>query len=186
MLIYEMITSKVIYRGSSSMKYFILYLSLFLSFQIYAEENPNIIKIFATMIPNSGSFVAISDKARGRLLKTENSFKADRISVLAETFKTENSLRDSHLHKFISGGSELPNPRIDIINLTGKENKATATIVINGVKKDIQIDYIEKTDYVEATLNLKTSDFKLEAPSYLGVGVSEDVKVEIKYFWEVL
>lgn len=167
------------------MKIFILCLSLFFTSQIFAEENPNIIKIYATMIPNSGSFVGVSDKARGRLLKTENTFTADRLSVAADTFKTENSLRDMHFHKFISGGSELPHPRIDIINLTGKENKATATIVINGVKKELQIEYVEKTGYVDVTLNLKTSDFKLETPNYLGVTVSEDVKIEIKYYWEV-
>ena len=167
------------------MKFLILCLSIFISCQLPAQENVNIIKIYATMIPNSGSFVAISDKARGRLLKTENEFKADRLSVSTESFKTENTLRDSHVSTFLSGGSEHPHPRIDIINLKGKENAATATIVINGVSKELKLDYVEKSNYVDVTLNLNTKDFKLETPSFLGVSVSEDVKVEVKYYWEM-
>lgn len=167
------------------MKFLILCFTLFISCQIFAQENSNTVKIYATMIPNSGSFVATSDKARGRLLKTNNEFSADRLSVSVDSFKTENSLRDLHLAKFLAGGSALPHPRIDIINLVGKQNKAKATIVINGVSKDLNLDYIEQSSYVQVTFNLKTSDFKLETPNYLGVKVSEDVKVEVKYYWEV-
>ena len=167
------------------MKFLILCLSIFISSQLLAQENANIIKIYATMIPNSGSFVATSDKARGRLLKTEEEFTADRLSVSADSFKTENTLRDTHVSNFLSGGSEHPHPRIDIINLKGKQNTATATIVINGVSKELKLEYAEKADHVEVTFNLNTKDFKLETPSFLGVSVSEDVKVEVKYYWEV-
>lgn len=166
------------------MKFLILCLGIFLSCQASALENTNIIKVYATMIPNSGSFVAISDKARGRLLKDGSEFKADRLSVSLDSFTTENALRDKHFAEFLSGGTTLPHPRIDIINLNGTQNKATATLVINGVKQALNLDYIEKSNYVEVTFNLKTSDFKLETPSYLGVTVSENVKVEVKYYWE--
>lgn len=167
------------------MKFLILCLGIFISCQISAQENANIIKVYATMIPNSGSFVATSDKARGRLLKTGNEFKADRLSVSPDSFRTENSLRDKHFAQYLSGGSNLPHPRIDIINLVGKQNKATATIVINGISKEIKLDYTENVNYVDVTFNLKTRDFKLDTPNYLGVTVSEDVKVEAKYYWEV-
>lgn len=167
------------------MKFLILCLGIFISCQISAQENANIIKVYATMIPNSGSFVATSDKARGRLLKTGNEFKADRLSVSLDSFRTENSLRDKHFAQYLSGGSALPHPRVDIINLVGKQNKATGTIVINGVSKEIKLDYTENVNYVDVTFNLKTRDFKLDTPNYLGVTVSEDVKVEVKYYWEV-
>ncbi len=166
------------------MKFLILCLGIFISCQISAQENTNIIKVYATMIPNAGSFVATSDKARGRLLKTGDEFKADRLSVSADSFKTENSLRDKHFAEYISGGSKLPHPRIDIINLIGKQNKATATLVVNGVSKELKLDYVEKDNYVDVTFNLKTRDFKLDTPTFLGVTVSEDVKVEAKYYWE--
>ena len=167
------------------MKFLILCLAIFISCQLTAQENMNVIKIYATMVPNSGSFVAVSDKARGRLLKTDEEFKADRLSVSVDSFKTENSLRDIHLTNFLSGGSALPHPRIDIINLVGKQNKATAKIVVKGVSKDLNLDYVEKTDYVDVTFNLNTKDFNLETPNFLGVTVSEEVKVEVKYYWEV-
>lgn len=167
------------------MKFLIFCLGILFSIQVSAQENANIIKVYATMIPNSGSFVATSNKARGRLLKTGNEFKADRLSVSADSFKTENSLRDKHFAQYLSGGSKLPHPRIDIVNLSGKQNKATATIVINGISKDLNLDYLERSNYVDVTFKLNTRDFKLETPNYLGVTVSEDVKIDVKYYWEI-
>lgn len=166
------------------MKFLFLYFSIFICCKASALENTNIIKVYATMIPNTGSFVATSNKAHGRLLKDGSEFKADRLSVSLDSFRTENSLRDKHFIKFLTGESNLPHPRIDIIHLVGKNNIAKANIVINGVSKELNLNYIEKINYVDVTFNLNTRDFKLETPSYLGVTVSEDVKINVNYYWE--
>lgn len=172
------------------MKILILSLCCLLSFTCFSNEvnltksDENIIKIYATLIPNAGSFVATSDKARGRLIKNQNNLSADRISVFANSFTTENTLRDKHLEEYLSGGATLPHPRIDIINLKGQDNQAQATIVINGINKDINFNYKSHANFATAEFYLDTNDFKLPKAEFLGVKVDTKVKIEVKYFWE--
>lgn len=146
-------------------------------------EKDNIVTIFAKMIPNAGSFSGTSNKARGRLLKTATGYEADRLSVLADTFKTENVVRDSHLADYISGGSKRPHPRIDLLNLKAQDGKATATLQINNIKKEIQIAYKEKEDHVVAEFQVNTEDFKLPEASFLGVVVEKMAKITAEFYW---
>lgn len=150
----------------------------------HSTEFDNILKLHASITPNAGSFVATSNKSRGRLLKTNNVFTADRISVFSESFMTENTLRDKHVADYLAGGENRPFPRIDIIELRGENNKAKAKIIINNITKEIEINFLEKDNYVEAEFEINTSDFNLSPASFLGVKVSNKVKVTSKYFWE--
>lgn len=164
-------------------KCFFIFL-LFLTSLAYAQEQENIIKLHTTLIPNAGSFVATSDKARGRLLKTKNTFSADRISVFSDSFETENILRDKHLADYLAGGAKRPFPRIDLTDLTGENNLAKAKLTVNNVTKDVQIKYSTHKNFIEAEFEIKTNDYNLEPASFLGVNVSSNVKITAKYFWE--
>lgn len=146
-------------------------------------EKENIITLFAKLIPNAGSFSATSNKARGRLLKNTEGLSADRLSVFSDTFKTENAVRDNHLANYISGGEKRPYPRIDLLNIKAKNGKATATIEINNIKKDIEISYKEKDDYILAEFYINTDDFKLPKASFLGVGVESIVTINAQFYW---
>lgn len=146
-------------------------------------EKENIVTLFAKLIPNTGSFSGISNKARGRLLKTATGYEADRLSVLADTFKTENTVRDSHLADYISGGEKRPHPRIDLLNLKAQDGKATATLQINNIKKEVQITYKEKADHVLAEFEINTEDFQLPKASFLGVVVENKAKITAQFYW---
>lgn len=152
-------------------------------FQNGPLEKDNIITIFAKIIPNAGSFSATSNKGRGILLKTSEGYQSDRLSVQADTFKTENIVRDSHFADYISGGSKRPYSRIDLLNLKAQKGKAQATIQINNIKKDIQLNYTEKEDYVLAEFTINTTDFNLPNASFLGVQVENQAKITAQFYW---
>src|SRR5690606_13728175 len=116
------------------MKLFAFFL-IFLSTSSFAQ---NIIRVRATLIPNTGSFTATSEKAKGRLLKSDSTFTADRISVFVSSFKTENELRDKHFAEHIGGGKKQTHPRIDITELKAQNGEGEAKLTLNGVTKPVK------------------------------------------------
>lgn len=154
---------------------------IFCSTTLYAQ---NVISVRATLVPDTGSFTATSEKAKGRLLKQGQEFTADRLSVFADSFRTENPLRDKHFAEYIAGGEKLPNPRIDITNLKATKGRGEANLTVNGVTKPVKINYVSQSKYVDAEFEVNCSDFNLPKAKYLGIGVEDKVKVKIKYYYE--
>ena len=163
------------------MKLFAFFL-IFLSTSSFAQ---NIIRVRATLIPNTGSFTATSEKAKGRLLKSGSTFTADRISVFVSSFKTENELRDKHFAEHIGGGKKQTHPRIDITELKAQNGEGEAKLTLNGVTKPVKMKYEDKNGFVEASFKVSSTDFNLPKAQYLGIGVENDVAVNVKYFYEI-
>lgn len=159
----------------------LLVLGLFFSSILHAQ---NIIRVSAVLVPNTGSFVATSEKARGRLLKRGEEFTADRISVFADSFRTDNGLRDKHFAEYIGGGKKLPYSRVDITELKARNGTATAKLTLNGITKPVDITYTAFDKYVDAKFEVNCSNFNLPKAQYLGIGVEDKVKVSIQYYFE--
>ena len=145
----------------------------------------NLVSVKGTMVPNSGSFTAKSEKLKGRLLKqSDHSFTADRLSVFVDSFQSENKLRDKHFAQYLAGDKKPPQRRIDLLDLTARDGKGTASLKINGVTKPIEISYQEKDHFIEASFEVKASDFNLLPASYLGIGLEDLVKINVQYTYE--
>ena len=124
----------------------------------------------------AGSFQATSLKPKGDLKKTGNSFSAEKIIVSIESFKTGIDLRDDHFWKHMKSSTH---PKATLSNLKAANGKAIAELELNGIKKPISIIYKEVGSEVHADFTVQASDFKLPKAEYLGVGVSNDVKVNV-------
>ena len=124
----------------------------------------------------AGSFQATSLKPKGDLKKNGNTFTADKIIVSIESFKTGIDLRDEHFWKHMKSSTQ---PKATLSNLKAANGKAIAQLEVNGIKKPIQITYKEVGNEVHADFTVKASDFKLPKAEYLGVGVSNDVLVNV-------
>ena len=133
------------------------------------------ITMFITLTP-AGSFQAVSTKPKGNLIKQGGVFTSDKISVSVESFKTSIDLRDEHLWKHMNSSKH---PKAVLTNLKAQGGKGTATLEVNGVKKPVALAYTEKGSEVMAKFKVKASDFALPKAEYLGVGVSNDVAVEV-------
>lgn len=152
---------------------FIMVLALILaSLSCFAEEK---ITLFVGLRP-AGSFQAVSKKPKGNLIKEGGAFTADKISVSIESFKTGIDLRDEHFWKHLQASKH---PKATLSNLKGQGGKATATLEVNGVKKPVSITYSEVGTEVQAKFKVKASDFALPKAEYLGVGVDNEVPVEV-------
>lgn len=141
------------------------------SLNVFAEEK---ITLFVGLTP-AGSFSAVSKKPKGNVIKENNIFTADKISVSIESFKTGIDLRDEHFWKHMQSAKQ---PKATITELKAQGGRGTANLELNGIKKPIVITYVEKGQEVEAKFKVKASDFSLPKAEYLGVGVDNDVAVE--------
>jgi hypothetical protein len=156
------------------MKFIVVMAIIFASLSSFAEEK---VTVFVTMTP-AGSFQAVSKKPKGNLIKENGLFSADKISVSIESFKTGIDLRDEHFWKHMQSSK---NPKATLTGLKAQGGKGVAHLEVNGVKKPVTISYIEKGSEVLAKFKLKASDFSLPKAEYLGVGVDNDVNVEVSF-----
>ena len=137
----------------------------------------NTAKILVSLTP-AGSFEAVSEKLKGNLIKKDGGYSADKLWVSIESFKTGIDLRDEHFWKHLNSTKF---PKAVLTNVIGKGGKATAILEVNGVKKPINMTYVEKSSGITTSFQLKASEFGLAKASYLGVGVTDDVKIEATY-----
>ena len=150
-----------------------LALSLFLLSSMAMAENKVILNVG---LAPAGSFQATSLKPKGNLTKTGDSFSADKVVVSIESFKTGIDLRDEHFWKHLQSSKH---PKATLSNLKAQGGNATADLEVNGVKKPINISYKVAGNEVLADFTVKASDYALSKAEYLGVGVSDEVKVNV-------
>lgn len=124
----------------------------------------------------AGSFTATSKKIKGNLFKQGESFTAEKITASVESFKTGIDLRDEHFWKHLQASKH---PKVTLNNLKASGGKATADLEVAGVTKPVAIVYSVKGNEIVAKFTVKASDFKLAKAEYLGVGVDDEVKVEV-------
>lgn len=153
---------------------YISFLALIISFSAFAKKE---IKLYVSLTP-AGSFEATSEKLKGNVIKKDGVISADKMWVSIESMKTGIDLRDEHFWKHLNSSKHT---KAVLTNVKGQNGKAQGTLEVNGVKKPVAIAYSEKDGHVVASFNVKASAFNLKKAEYLGVGVSDDVKIEATY-----
>ena len=126
----------------------------------------------------AGSFTIQSGSIKGNIQKNEDGpFTAKELYVLVSSLKTGIEVRDQHMKEKLEYKKY---PKILLINVSGKDGKGKGTMVIRGVKKDIQFNYEEygrRRIKGEFKLNLK--DFGISGINYRNtIGVKDEVSVE--------
>lgn len=108
------------------------------------------------------------------------------------SLKTGISLRDNHLKDALNV-SKHPTAQLAVkraalkfpANDKSLEGSATGDFTLNGTKKPLKFNYkVSRTgsDYhVQGLATVDITKFKLEKPCYLGVCVSQDVKIKVKF-----
>lgn len=137
----------------------------------------NKITLFVNLSP-AGSFQAVSEKAKGNIIKDGETFTADKISVSIESFKTGIDLRDEHTWKHMNSAKH---PKAVLSDVKGQGGKAKGTLEVNGVKKPVDITYAVKGQDIEAKFTVKASEFGMAKAEYLGVGVNDSIDVQVTH-----
>ncbi len=142
----------------------------------FAAHSEGTVSISVKLTP-AGSFVAKTEKLKGDLVQSGGKWGAQKLSVSIDSFKTGMSLRDEHFCKHL-GCEKFPKATLTDLKLA--EGKGTGTLELNGVKKDLSFDYVEKAGFLETRIPLNSTDFGMPHAKYLGVEVSDLVTMDVR------
>ncbi len=145
-----------------------------------AFAGDGVAKIKVTLKP-AGSFVAESAdlKVRGKVTRSGNQVTAEDIILDLDTLKTGIPLRDKHMkEKYLETGK--PEFRYaQLMRAQGSGGKLVGELKIHGVTQKFEGTYELSGGKFNGTFPLTIPGFKIEAPRYMGVGVKDEVQVEI-------
>lgn len=110
------------------------------------------------------------------------------LSVDLRTLKTGISLRDRHMrdnYLEVNNGAHFEKATIEDIQIGKLDGKTTfnGTLVLHGERRPISgAATLEKRDggyAVQAEFPVKVSEYKITKPTYLGVGVQDQLKIKV-------
>lgn len=160
------------------MKYNKTVLSMILLPFAVVHAGQGTVEVSVTLRP-AGSFIAkSSDLAiKGYAKKSGEVLQAKDIVIPLNTLKTGIDLRDRHMREKYFETQKFPQAILK--EATGKNGKFTGTLVVRDVAKAVTGTYAVESGNFIAKFRCKVSDFKIQAPKYMGVGVQDEVDVEV-------
>jgi hypothetical protein len=153
-------------------------LKLLFSILLFAgSAHSQSLKLFVSLNP-AGDFVAESTEVSGKAIENaDGSVEATQIRIPVKSLSSGISLRDDHMiNKYLEAEK---NPEIILKIAKGKEGKGSAILVVKGKEGKVSGNYAKGKDKLKAAFKLKISDFGIQDISYKGIGVEDEVKVEV-------
>lgn len=144
--------------------------ALLLSFNLWAQVTVDVV------LNPMGNFKAKTESISGHAIVTGTDVSAQNIKVDLRTLKTGIELRDKHTQKHLRT-DKYPEAILSIAK--GKNGKGIGRIKINGEEKEIKGTYKIVGKNLQANFSLNLPDFKITDINYMGVGVEDEVKVQV-------
>jgi len=127
----------------------------------------------------AGSFVAHSETVQGSATKTgADSYTAQGVTLELDTLKTGIDLRDRHMRDKYFETKKYP--RATLRSGKAQGGKFEGELEVHGKTKKISGPYEVKGQKITGKFKCALSDFGIAAAKYMGVGVDDEVEVEIQ------
>lgn len=124
----------------------------------------------------AGSFKVKSTDVKGFAQQKGDSFEANGIVVGLKNITTGISLRDTHTKRHLEVEKF---PTATLVSAKGQKGKGEGVIKIKGIEKKISGTYKVEGGKLMAQFPLTLSDFKIVDIKYMGVGVEDQVTVNV-------
>ena len=135
-----------------------------------------------------GSFEAKTTAMSGSVTPDSNGAVKGTFAVELMKLETGISLRDRHLRNNyleVQKGADFAVAKFENIKIQKLSGKTTfsGTLTLHGQQRDIagtaELQQDGKSYKVDASFPLKISAFQIPEPTYLGVGVSDDISIRV-------
>lgn len=135
-----------------------------------------------------GSFEAKTTALSGTLTPAAAGSINGAVLIELSTFETGISLRDRHLRNNyfeVQRGAEFAVAKLENIKVERLSGKSTfrGTLMLHGVRREISgtadVQSNGRGYRLNATFPLRISDFKIPEPQYLGVGVTDEISIQV-------
>lgn len=136
------------------------------------------IKLNVTLKP-AGSFIAESRQVRiqGTAVRRGALVTASNIVLPVNTLKTGIALRDEHMTRRYMECDKYPTAVLT--HATGKDGKFTGELMVHNVRRPISGTYQINGNTFVGHFKVRSSDFGIAKARYMGVGVADEVGVDI-------
>lgn len=123
-----------------------------------------------------GDFKGKTSEVKGFAMMKGDEVNASNIVVNLKNLKTGVDLRDKHTQKYLQTEKH---PEAILLSAQGKDGKGTGKIKIKGIEKDIAGTYKVDGKFLNAKFKLNLPDFEIKDINYMGVGVEDEVTIEV-------
>lgn len=171
------------------MKYFIFI--LFFSFSAFANETAYILKkseiSYKVNFPLK-TVIGKSTETKGKGL-CEKKLCEFLIAAPVKSFKSGDTNRDVHMQE-VTKSTQYPLVSISISAVDPeKPDNVSLEIEFAGAKKTLSGVHLHKTQNgklvdVSSAFSILLSDFKVERPTLLGVGIDDQIEINVQTQWE--
>ena len=147
-------------------------------FAVFAQAQKSDLKIYVTLNP-AGDFIAKTSAVKGVAVeKADGSFVAENIVVDLNSLETWVSLRDQHMkEKYLDTKTY---PKATLKKAIGKGGKGVGLLNIKGKDINIKGEYKKDGKFLIADFIIKLTEIGITDVSFKGVGIEEEIKIEIK------
>lgn len=125
-----------------------------------------------------GSFQATTKDIKGKIKLKNNELMAENLSVSLKNLTSKLEFRDKHMREKYLEVDKFP--EATLLLGKGKDGKGDGKIKIKGIEQPIKGTYkLVNDSEVEATFEIKLSDFKITGIKHAGVGVKDQAVVTV-------
>lgn len=149
--------------------------AVFVLIPFFAEANGSA-EADVSLTP-AGDFKAKSEDVKGFAVMKGAQVSAENVVVSLKNLKTGISLRDKHAREKYLEVEKYP--EITLVKAVGKNGKGIGRIKYRGVEKNVSGTYQIKGSNLLASFPIKLSDFNVKGIKYMGVGVDDEVKINV-------
>lgn len=126
----------------------------------------------------AGDFKAKTEDIRGFATVKGDTVTAENVIVNLKNLTTGLSLRDKHAREKYLEVSKYP--EMVLVKAIGKGGKGRGLVKYRGVEKEVTGTYSIKGSELIAKFPMKLSDFNIKGIKYMGVGVDDEVTVNVE------
>ena len=145
---------------------------LFFSSNLLAAE-----ATFDVRLVPAGDFTGKTSDVSGFATMVGSKVKAENIKVSLKNLKTGVDLRDTHTRKHLDTAKF---PDAVLVSAEGENGVGTGLLKIKGIEKKITGTYKIVAQELAAQFKINLSDFKITGIKYMGVGVDDEVVLNVK------
>lgn len=147
---------------------------LFVSQNLFAADTEAIANV---SLSPAGSFKAKSEKIKGEAVLKGDTVTAEKIVVDLKSLTTGIKLRDKHAKEKYLEVEKYP--EAILTKAKGKGGQGTGRLKIKGIEKPVAGKYEIDGNVLKAEFPIKLSDYKITGIRYMGVGVDDEVTINI-------
>jgi polyisoprenoid-binding protein YceI len=145
-------------------------------FSAYAQADVGSAKAYVKLFP-IGDFVADIKGMKGTVQVNNGNYTVKDLSLDLNTFKSGLELRDNHAKDKYLEVKKFPTATL--VEASGTNGKGSGKLMIRGVTKPVTGTYKIVGQNLTAEFKIKLSDYGIDEINYKGVGVEDEVRIEV-------